>query len=214
MKERSNHPTSERLEAFVEGNLDEGEREVVASHLLACARCESEVEEWRSLFAVLRSLPTFVPAPGFASRVMAHVRIPQPWHARASSAIARFIPRTTGGWAVAAALLAIPVLTGVSLMAWLLSKSYVTVSGLWMFATGQFSSLAGRTVQGAFSGLQETVVASWVARGLQLAQSAGVREVGVVALGAGLLIIVSLWVLYRYLIRPSTGNANHVTFSH
>lgn len=214
MNERLNHPTSERLEAFVEGILDEGTYAVVASHLLACPRCEGEVEEWRSLFAVLRSLPSFVPAPGFASRVMAHVRIPQPWHARASGFLGRFIPRTTGGWAIAAALLAIPVLTGVSFMAWLLSKSYVTANGLWVFATGQFASVAGRTARGLFDGLLETSVAAWVARGLNVAQGAGVREVGALAFGGAILTIVSAWVLYRYLFRPSNGNANHVTFSH
>jgi anti-sigma factor RsiW len=214
VNERYTHPTSERLEAFVEGILDEGDRAVVASHLLACPRCEGEVEEWRSLFAVLRSLPSFVPEPGFATRVMAHVRIPAPWHARASGFFSRFIPRTTGGWAVAAALLAIPVLTGVSFMAWLLSKSYVTANGLWVFATGQFSSVAGRTARGLFDGLLETSVAAWVARGLDAAQSAGVREVGVLAVGGALLTIVSAWVLYRYLFRPSNGNSNHVTFSH
>lgn len=209
-----NHPPSARLEAFVEGSLDGSERALVESHLLGCARCEGEVEEWRSLFAVLRSLPRFVPAPGFANRVMAHVRIPEPWHARASRAVSRWIPRTTGGWAVAAALLAIPVLAGAGMMAWLLSKSYITAHGLWVFATDQFASVAGRAAQGAFNGLLETSLATWIAQLMASAQSAGAREVGVLALGGALLTIVSVWVLYRYLFRPSDGNVNHVTFSH
>jgi hypothetical protein len=163
---------------------------------------------------VLRSLPRFVPAPGFATRVMAHVRIPEPWHARASRAVGRWIPRTTGGWAFAAALLALPVLAGAGMMAWLLSKSYITAHGLWVFANDQFTSVAGRAAQGAYNGLLETSMAARVAQLLQSAQSAGAREVGVVALGVALLTIVSVWVLYRYLFRPSDGNVNHVTFSH
>ncbi len=209
-----NHPTSERLEAFVEGTLDGADRAIVASHLLACPRCESEVEEWRSLFAMLRSLPRRAPAPGFADRVMVHVRIPQPWHARASGLLSRFVPRTTGGWAVAAMLLAIPILTGASFMAWLLSKSYITASGLWVFATDQFTNLASRAARGVFTGFLETDAAGVIARGIAAAQNAGVRGVGVVAIGTAALTLVSIWVLYRYLIRPTSGDANHVTFSH
>lgn len=209
-----NHPSSDRLEAFVEGTLDTAHRESVATHILACIRCENEVEEWRSLFAVLRSLPHHVPAPGFANRVMAHVRIPEPWHARATGMLGRWIPRTTGGWAFAAALLALPVLAGAGMMAWLLSKSYITAHGLWVFATSQFTSVAGRMAQGAFNGFMETSAASWVAGALETAQTAGVREVGVLAIGGALLTVISVWVLYRYLFRPSDGNVNHVTFSH
>lgn len=214
MNERTEHPTSERLEAFVEGSLDAGERAVVKSHLLACSRCEADVEEWRSLFAVLRSLPHHAPAPGFALRVMARVRIPEPWFARAQAMFKRLIPRTTGGWAMAAAILAIPVITGTSFMVWLLSKSYVTAHGLWVFATGQFASAAQRTAQGVFDGFLETSLAAWMSSGLQTVQTAGAREVGVLALGGAGLTLISIWVLYRYLIRPSNGNTNHVTFSH
>lgn len=209
-----NHPPSERLEAFVEGTLDGNEHSFVESHLLACSRCEGEVEEWRSLFAVLRSLPHFVPAPGFATRVMAHVRIPEPWHERASRMLGRWIPRTTGGWAVAAALLALPVLAGAGMMAWLLSKSYITVHGLYVFATDQFASVAGHAAQGAFNGFLETSLAGWATQLFASFQTAGAREVGVLALAGALLTVISVWVLYRYLFRPSDGNVNHVTFSH
>lgn len=214
MRERTIHPTAERLEAFVEGSLEASERALVEEHLVACTRCDTEVEEWRSLFSVLSCLPTFAPAPGFAVRVMAHVRIPEPWHARASRMVSRWIPRTTGGWAVAAALLALPVLAGASMMAWLLSRSYITAHGLWVFATDQFTGLATRTAQGAFNGLLETSFAAWVAQLFASAQSADARQVGVLILGIAVLTIVSIWVLYRYLFRPSDGNVNHVTFSH
>jgi anti-sigma factor RsiW len=206
------HPTAERLEAYVEGSLDDGARAAVASHLLRCPHCEHDVEEWRSLFAVLRGLPRFAPAPGFASRVMAHVRVPRPWHARAGW-FTRFLPRTTGGWAMATLLLALPVVTGVGFMTWLLSKSYVTAHGLWVFSTQQFFDFARRTAQGLFDGLLQTYAAAWVARGLEAAQMTGVRELGVVAAASGVLMMVSIWVLYRYLIRPSYRESTHVSFS-
>lgn len=207
------HPTAERLEAYVEGDLDDGARAAVASHLLRCTRCDQDVEEWRSLFAVLRGLPRFAPAPGLANRVMAHVRVRRPWQARAGGWVTRFLPRTTGGWAVATLLLALPVLTGVGFMTWLLSKSYVTVHGLWVFSTQQFSGYARRTAQGLFDGLLQTDAAAWVARGLEAAQTTGAREIGVVTAAAGVLMMVSIWVLYRYLIRPSIRETTHVSFS-
>lgn len=208
-----NHPTAERLEAYVEGSLGEDVRAGVRSHLLACPRCEHDVEEWRSLFAVLRGLPRFAPAPGFASRVMAHVRVPEPWHARASGWFERVLPRTTGGWAVATLLLALPVVTGASFMAWLLSKSYVTAHGLWVFSTNQFANFARRAATGAFEGLLQTDAATWLARGLETAQTAGVRELGVFAAAGGVLMFISIWVLYRYLIQPSHRESTYVSFS-
>jgi anti-sigma factor RsiW len=207
------HPTAERLEAFAEGLLKDGERAVIGSHLLGCARCETDVEEWRSLFAVLRTLPSFAPAPGFALRVMAHVRIPQPWYARASALIDRMLPRTTGGWAVAAAILALPLLAGASFMAWLLSKSYVTVQGLWVFATDLFASEASRLGSRAVDAFVATDLAAWLAQGLDAAFGTGTREMGVVAVAGAGLTALSIWVLYRYLFRTPNRDSNYAMFS-
>ena len=90
MREAGQHPTTESLESYAEGTLPAADRAVVASHLMSCVRCDSEVEDWRSLFQALATLPHFAPALGFANRVMAHVRIPEPWHARASGWLERY----------------------------------------------------------------------------------------------------------------------------
>ena len=74
MNERMLHPTTEILEAFAEGGLDAADGAVVQSHLLGCHRCDSVVEEWRSVFYSLAQLPRLAPSRGFAERVMAHVR--------------------------------------------------------------------------------------------------------------------------------------------
>ena len=140
MREAGQHPTTESLESYAEGILSAADRAVVASHLMGCSRCEGEVEDWRALFQALSSLPRFSPALGFANRVMTHVRIPEPWHARATGWIERLLPKSTYGWAVAVVILALPVVAGGSLLAWLLSKSYVTAHGLWVFATDRFAS--------------------------------------------------------------------------
>ena len=208
------HPADERLEAYSEGMLPKGERAVVESHLVACPRCQSEVEEWRSLFIALSGLPHFAPAPGFALRVMAHVRIPRPFHARAGALVARVLPKTTPGWAFAVLLLAIPALAAGSLAFWLLSKSYLTAAGLWAFATDRFALGANRLAGGAVSATLETDVMAWLVQSVGgFLDAAGMRGLGAVAAAGAGLTLLSIWVLYRNLGRNPSRGTSHVTFS-
>ena len=69
MNEPINHPTAEKLQGFVEGLLDAGDRAVLESHLLGCPECSGEVEEWRSLYMVLGSMPTLSSTPSPSSVV-------------------------------------------------------------------------------------------------------------------------------------------------
>src|SRR5690606_15160866 len=105
------HPTPERLESYVEGALDDAERAVIESHLVTCARCQAEADEWKAVFAALSSLPRFAPSPGFADRVMAGVQVRQPWTVRVMDLLRRLVPSGTTGWLLATALLALPVVT-------------------------------------------------------------------------------------------------------
>jgi len=53
----------ERLDAYVDGELDEAARREVQRHLAACKHCRSEVEALRALKAMLReSAPWLAPA--------------------------------------------------------------------------------------------------------------------------------------------------------
>ncbi|MGH7553233.1 MAG: anti-sigma factor family protein [Longimicrobiales bacterium] len=215
MKERMLHPTTDNLEAYAEGLIDPADRAVIDSHLLGCPRCENLVEDCRSLFHSLRTLPRFVPSPGFADRVMARVRIAQPWHARAGVLITRFLPRTTRGWALAAAMLALPVLAGGILATWLLSKSYVTTHGLWVFATDRIASGIASLVLSALTFLMQTDVAAWLTRSFgTVLTTGGARGIGVLAGTSAILIIVSVWVLYTNLFRNPERESNYVTFSY
>jgi len=79
MTERSDtHPSAERMQAFLEGDLPHGERGPLEEHLAGCARCSTELEAWRALFADLSGLTAPTPRSGFADRVMAHVEVPAP----------------------------------------------------------------------------------------------------------------------------------------
>lgn len=224
------HPTEDRLEAFVEGLLDPGERVVVESHVVGCPRCEAQVDEWRALFAALSGLPQFEPAPGFAERVMSGVRVApkanrrrtwqraRGWAAGQASAVgtavAGVLPKSTFGWAVATAFLALPILVGGAFMAWLLSRSYLTPETLWAY-------VSSRAVEGVQSlgttaltaALQTDVIAWLVMRGGELLESAGAAGVGAVLATVSAATMLSIWVLYRNLIRTPTRETNYVTFS-
>lgn len=203
------HPTAERLGDFAGGHLDQG----IEAHLESCRACRERVDEWQVLYSRIAALPQFSPAPGFAARVMAGVRVPKPWHERAAEFLSGLLPNSTAGWAAATAILALPVLAGGSLLAWLLSKSYVTAHGLWTFATGQLSAAITGLLGGAADALLGTSAATWATNGLDsLFADAGMRGIGVIAIAAAGLTLASLWVLYRYLIRTPPRESDHVTY--
>jgi len=209
------HPTDQILEAFCEGTLPAAERAGLESHLVGCPHCQTEVEDWRSLFTALSTLPHLTPTPGFAGRVMARVRIPRPWHARAGALARRLMPRTTPGWAFAVSMLAIPALMAGSLALWLLSRDYLTAAGLWAFALYSFVATAGQWSAGAIALVLQTDIMAWLVRSVgAFLEAAGLRGLGTVAGGAALLTLVSIWVLYRNLFRTTSSRGSaHVTYS-
>lgn len=209
------HPSRDHLEAYCDGSLAGNERTVVGSHVAHCSSCGAEVEDWRSVFAAVAALPRFAPRAGFADRVMARVRIPDPWQARAGAALARILPRTTPGWAAAAAVLSVPMLFVGGFLAWLLSRSYVTANGLWIFATDRFAESANQVAGGAVTAALQSDVAAWLVTALnRLFDSAGARGVGVIAALTALAVVGSAWILYRYLFRSPARETTHGTLSH
>ena len=105
---QNNHPSTERLNAFVEAGLGTPEQARVEAHLAGCPRCRDEVAELRSVFTALSEVPRFAPSLGFADRVMADVRVRQPAVAGAAAwagRLERLVPQSTRGWAAAAAIL-------------------------------------------------------------------------------------------------------------
>jgi hypothetical protein len=215
------HPTTERLEAYVEGLLNQSDRVVIDSHLLGCPRCQQEVDEWLALFAALSDLPELTPSPNFADRVMARVRISprKAWQeqtARAGALIARVLPKSTFGWGVATALLALPVLLGGGITAWLLSKPYVSVATLWTYASTLIVDGVVGLGSGFVSTIMQTDVVAWsVEQGRALLSAAGTSGVGVggIALAAVGATTLSIWVLYRNLFRSPSKDSNYALFT-
>ncbi len=205
------HPTPERLESYVEGALDDAERAVIESHLVTCARCQAEADEWKAVFAALSSLPRFAPSPGFADRVMAGVQVRQPWTVRVMDLLRRLVPSGTTGWLLATALLALPVVTMGGLLAWLLSRPGITPETLWLFVRHRVSdglmSLAGR----AGAAVLESSTAQWVWDFAQrVFERVDTTQLGVAAAAFAVMTVVALWILYDNLFRTSSREKHYV----
>ena len=207
MSERLNHPTTERLQAFVEETLDGAERAVVESHLTTCGECHTEVDELRLLFQALGSLPELDPAPGFADRVMRHVRVPRPASAWAGATAAvegwleRIAPKSTRGWAAASAVFALPVIGATVLMAWLLSQPGVSAQGLWTFLAALAGDAATGTGQWVWAQLSSSVLAVWATRAAEYLGTVGRGEMGLAVVMFTTLTAGSIYVLYQNLFR-------------
>ena len=208
-----NHPTAERLEAFVEDSLGRSERVAVESHVLGCSRCETEVAELRGLFAALSRLEHFSPAPGFVHRVLVHVRIPEPWWRRAAGYVQPVIPRTSKGWAFASALFALPLLGASAMMLWLLSKPYVTGENLFAFVLEKVAGYAASAFQATVSVLVQSNFTFLLARGMEAFSNSGLRGAGAVALLFAGLTVLSAWVLYQNLFRTSARRSDYASYS-
>jgi hypothetical protein len=208
-----NHPAVQRLEAFVEETLELAERATVRSHVLACPRCQTEVDELRGLFAALTRLQHFSPAPGFVQRVMAHVKLPEPWWRRAGSYFQPVVPRTTRGWAFASALFALPLVGVGAVMLWVLSKPYVTSENLVAFTLQQIGTYVSSAFNSAVSILIQSNLTLLLARGLEAFSNSGLRSAGAVALMFAGLTVLSAWVLYQNLFRTPARRSDYASYS-
>lgn len=207
------HPAADRLEALVEGLLDDGDRVVVESHLVGCSRCQTEVEELRALFGALARMQHFSPAPGFLHRVMARVRLPEPWYARAGQYLQRLAPRTSRGWAFASGLFALPLVGFGVITLWLLSKPYVTSEGLLAFTFNQIGSRASGVFSSAYSVILHSDVTLYFARALEPLLANGFRAAGALAVLFAVMTVLSAWVLYQNLFRNPTRGSDYVSYS-
>jgi hypothetical protein len=212
------HPDTERLQSFVEGTLDDASRAVLESHLLECAGCQTEVEEWRSLFTVLAELPQFSPSLKFADHVMASVTLPDPWYVRAlvraGDRVQRFAPRTSRGWALAAACLALPLTLFGVLATWLLSKPYMSASNVFAFTVHQGEEFLNSVAEGALSQAMQTDVALFLVRQIDAINTAGLGAAGALLAGVAVTIVASIYILYQNLFRANAHkNDTYATFS-
>jgi anti-sigma factor RsiW len=208
-----NHPTLDRLEAYVERTLDRGDSAVVESHLAGCARCEMEAAEIQSLFQALASLPELSPSAGFADRVMRDVRLRQPVLDWLNDWIERLMPSTNRGWALTSAVVAMPVLLTAALAWWVLSHPAVTGQELVLFATAQGAQALDAGWAFALSSFAGSALAAWLTGLLDLAESVGRGGLGLAAVMFATMTMGSVYVLYENLFRPTARRAEHASYS-
>lgn len=212
------HPNTERLQSFVEGILDDGDRAIIESHLVDCPNCQTEVDEWRSLFTVLATLPQFSPSIHFADNVMASVVLPDPWYvralAKAGDKLHVIAPKTTRGWAFATAFLAVPFAMFAVFATWLLSKPYMTPANVFAFAVDRGGNLIDNIAQGAAARLLQTDLALFVARQLQALSEAGMGTAGAMLAAVAIATAGSAYILYQNLFRANAHrNQNYASYS-
>lgn len=70
MTHRDEHLTAERIQAFLDGELSQGEMARVQAHTASCVRCAAEVDGWRLLYDELEDLPALTPSPALRQRVL------------------------------------------------------------------------------------------------------------------------------------------------
>ena len=77
-KRSKTHLTAERIQAFLDETLSQGERARVQEHATCCGRCHAELEAWQLLYSELEELAELSPAPSFRDRVLAGLETAAP----------------------------------------------------------------------------------------------------------------------------------------
>ena len=215
MTELNLHPEAEQIEAYLEGGLDDAQRAVFESHLVGCSRCQGELEEWRALFTALTALPPIEPSPGFVDRVMAGVTVALA-SARAAAAV-RWLPRTTKGWSLVAAFLALPMLGLGAAVSWLVAQpwaSALSAEALLVLAwNGVSGGAAWVSRQVTTLVLQTDFARTLVSGARQFLLMAGATGVGLAAIAFCLAALGSAWILYHNLVRNSTREVNYAPYT-
>jgi hypothetical protein len=144
------HLSADEIEACISGApAPEAQR-----HLDRCQACLEQVRADREIAEQIAALPLMSPAEGFAERVMAAVRIPDPFAIRALSATRRRLFATRKSLAMAAGLVLALAASMVGSVTWSLANpDTLAVVGSWLFAQGGQALWLG--VQGLASNLIE-----------------------------------------------------------
>ena len=75
------HLDNERIQHYLDGALEEQERDRAEEHLAQCSSCAQELKAWEKVFAPLNALPWLEPSRQFESNVLSKLGF-QPWWAK------------------------------------------------------------------------------------------------------------------------------------
>lgn len=204
------HLAGERIQDYLEGALPPPQAADALLHLTSCEACQMEASGWERLFGALAALGRFSPAPGFAGRVMARVRIPAPvpapWVRTGNRILAwarGFLPQTRHGWAVAGGIASAPTITVAALLYLVFSHPLLSAGNFATYVLWKASALFGSLVS-AVAGAAVDSVALFEAYTLLGTLTESPLLLGLGGLVFSALSALALWVLYRNLIATPT----------
>jgi anti-sigma factor RsiW len=214
------HVATGRLQDYLDGALPAGATARIRAHLAACPECAREDQGWRALAAGLAALEAHAPAPGFADRVMAGVRVAAPaaspvlvpaWGGVLATARS-LVPRTRRAWATISGVAVTPAVTaGVALYA-VFSHPTLTPGALLAFAWWKTTALGGALWQTITTATLESAQLFDLYSLAETASAAPVALAGGV-LAYSLACALALRVLYKNLVAPRMAEPPHASLS-
>jgi hypothetical protein len=187
------HLTPDDLDAWLTGAL----APAAQAHLAGCPACQERADTEREIVAMLGGLPLLSPAPGFADRIMARVRVPQPVTVSSFAMVRRWALATRRHTAIAAGLLLVLACSMGGSIVWTLGhRETLTALGGWL--ASQAGQVAWLGVRGVASNFIEQ---PWFSGVRSLAASPG--RLGLASALAMLAYVSGLWAFRRLLALPA-----------
>jgi hypothetical protein len=115
------HLLPNEIDLLLDGEVGFGVAPLRA-HVADCEQCSAELESARAVVEALDHLPRFAPSPLFADRVLAEVRVFEPWHVAALDTVRRYIPSAAPARVLVAAGASSVALVLTVLTVWLTSR--------------------------------------------------------------------------------------------
>ena len=159
------HLKPDDLDAWLGGAL----APAAQAHIAGCPACQERADTEREIVLMLGALPLLSPAAGFAERVMARVRVPEPIAVSTFATLRRRAFATRRNTAIAAGLLIALLGSMAGSIVWTLGHQQ-TLAALGGWLTAQAGQAAWLGVRGVASGFIEQ---PWFAGLRSLAASPG-----------------------------------------
>lgn len=201
MPEEKSHLSAMSLEQLAEGILRGAEADAARAHLASCSRCTAELEGYGQLFRMLSQLPRFAPSPVFAGAVMARVQI-TPRESRLAIWLRRLVPRSRGGWILAATAVLAPAAPVIALLAWLLFNPLVTPAAIWGWSRIRLEAGAQTALAWVIERFEATAQNA-LALVYSLVEAVPNDALGGAAIVMAVAIPLSAWALVRLTRTPS-----------
>ena len=187
------HLTPDDLDAWLAGAL----APAAQAHLAGCPACQERADTEQEIVAMLSALPLLSPAPGFADRVMARVRVPEPVAVSTFALLRRKAFATRRSTAIAASLLVLLLGSMGGSIVWTLAHQD-TLAALGGWLTAQAGQAAWLGIRGVASNFIEQ---PWFAGLRTLAASPG--RLGLASALAMLAYLGGIWAFRRLLALPA-----------